>query len=134
MTRDSATNRFMTDETGAATVEAVLWMPFFVLFFGLIADASLLFNAQAALTRVVQDANRGYSIGLLDSETETEDYILARIGAGQGDPATTIETTYAYGIIRTTLTVRAADYMAVGFFNALTDLKLTVTSEHLMES
>jgi Flp pilus assembly protein TadG len=126
--------RFLSDDDGAATIEAVLWMPFFVLVFGLIADASLLFNTQAALTRIVQDANREYSIGLLKSEADTEAFILARVGAVQNDPSTSVKTTYANGLIRTTVTVPAKDYMAVGFFRALTGIHLTVTSEQVMES
>jgi len=134
MSRFTANRRYLSDETGAATIEAVLWVPFFVIVFSLIADASLLFNAQTMLTRVVQDANRAYSVGLLKSEAETESYILARVGAAEGDPDTTCVTTYSYGIIRTKLVVPAGHYLAVGFFDALTRLKLTVTSEQVMES
>lgn len=134
MTRFSANGTYLSDETGAATIEAVLWLPFFIIIFGLITDASLLFNTQSMLTRVVQDANRNYSIGLLKSEAETEDYILARVGAAKGDPDTSVVTTYAYGVIRTKLVVPAGAYMAIGLFDALTNLRLTVTSEQVMES
>lgn len=133
MKRIFARPTYLSDETGAATIEAVLWLPFFVALFALITDASLLFNAQSMLTRVVQDANRAYSIGLLKSETETEAYVRARVGAAQNDPDTTVVTTYAYGIIRTKLVVPAGHYMAVGLFDALTHIRLTVTSEQLME-
>ena len=133
MKRSSANHTYLSDETGAATIEAVLWLPFFIFIFGLITDASLLFNTQSMLTRVVQDANRAYSIGLLKSEAETEDYVLARVGAARGEPDTTVETTYAYGIIRTKLVVPAGAYMAVGLFDALTGIHLTVTSEQVME-
>jgi len=134
MRRIFAPRRFLSDEAGAATIEAVLWLPFFIIVFGLITDASLLFNTQSMLTRVVQDANRAYSIGLLKDETETQNYILARVGAAQGDPDTTVVTTYAYGVIRTKLVVPAGAYMAIGLFDALTQLRLTVTSEQVMES
>ena len=35
--------RFRREEGGSATIEAVLWLPFFVIFFVMIADVSLVF-------------------------------------------------------------------------------------------
>ena len=126
---------FARNEDGSATIETVLWLPFFVALFALIADASLMFNAQASLTRTVQDANRAYSVGILESETEAESYVLARIGAdASADADTTIQTTVADGIISTTVSVEAGHFTAIGVFNTFTDLRLTVQAQHMMES
>lgn len=125
---------FVKNEDGAASIETILWLPFFVGVFGLIADTSLMFNAQAALTRTVQDANRAYSIGLFDSPAEAEAYILERVGAAKDDQDTSISTTVTNGIIETTVIVDAGHYQAVGLFDALTGLRMTVTARHLMES
>ena len=126
---------FRRDQDGSATIEGVLWMPVFILIFGLIADASLLFHAQAQLTRIVQDANRAYSVGRLDSEIETQNFIRARLGAVALDANTSVTTTVnGAGIIQTIVNVPAYEYAAVGFFTALTTFSLTISSQHVMES
>lgn len=38
--------RFRRDERGSATIEAVIWLPMFVIFFVMIADVSLVFFRQ----------------------------------------------------------------------------------------
>lgn len=126
--------KFGKDENGSATIESVLWMPIFILIFSLIADASLLFHAQANLTRIVQDANRNYSIGRLDTNAETEAYVLARLGNAAGDPDTTIDTTVSLGVITTRVSVPAYNFVATGFFTSLMSIDLSVTAQHLMES
>ena len=60
-----ALRRLLRAEEGSATVEVVLWIPFFLFLIALIADASLLFNRQAQMLRDVQNANRAYSVGRL---------------------------------------------------------------------
>lgn len=55
--------RFRRDERGSATIEAVLWLPMFVIFFVMIADVSLVFFRQTEVMRVVQDGNRALSVG-----------------------------------------------------------------------
>lgn len=70
--------RFARDESGAVTVEAVLWIPFFFFVLMLITDASLAFYARAQAYRVVEDALRQYSIGKLASEGATDTYIEDR--------------------------------------------------------
>lgn len=137
MFKDHCTHKFpkfLRSESGAATIETVLWLPFFVGIFGLIVDASLMFNAQAALTRTVQDANRAYSIGLLDSDSATEEFVLARVGAAKDDEDTVIQTSVSDGVITTVLSVQAGHYMAIGLFDAITNMNITVASQHLKES
>ena len=125
---------FIRGQEGSATIETVLWLPFFIGIFGLIVDASLMFNAQAALTRTVQDANRAYSIGRIASASEAEAYVMARVGAAKNDTETTVVTTVTNGVINTTVTVAAGHYMAVGLFDAITNMKLNITAQHLMET
>jgi len=44
---------FREETDGLATIESVLWLPFFVFFLVLIADTSFIFHNQALITRVV---------------------------------------------------------------------------------
>ena len=38
-------------------VEAVLWLPIFLVIFGLMVDSALVFHGQSKVLRVVQDAD-----------------------------------------------------------------------------
>ena len=52
--------QFSRDQDGAVTVEAVLWIGFFlVLLFG-IAEWAFVFHGQARALDVAQETNRGY--------------------------------------------------------------------------
>jgi len=121
------------DERGNATVETVLWLPIYVLFFSLIVDASMMFNAQSHLTRLAQDASRRYSIGLFPNDAAAEDYIKARIGNAKDAPRTEVHVTVADSIISTEIIVDAGLYMAVGFFDVLDHIQLHVRSQHFKE-
>ncbi len=55
--------RLAVRDDGTATVEAVLWLPVFLLFFCLVADAALVFYNKNQIHRLVQDTNRRLSVG-----------------------------------------------------------------------
>ena len=71
--------RFLRREDGSAMVEAVLWLPIFLVIFGLMVDSALVFHGQSKVLRVVQDANRNMSIGRLDTDDDVETYITTRL-------------------------------------------------------
>ena len=58
--------RFQTEEDGGTTIEAVLWIPLFLLLFVILADASLLFMNQARIKRIMQDGNRQMAVGTIE--------------------------------------------------------------------
>ena len=123
--------RFRREEGGSATIEAVLWLPFFVIFFVMIADVSLVFFRQTEVLRVVQDANRAFSVGRLGSASETEQFVKDRIA-----PLTTsaqVKTTIESGVIDTRALVPVEDLVAVGMFNFLSGYFVAVESNHYVE-
>ncbi len=69
--------RFKRDESGAAAVELALWMPFFWLVFGLIVDATMLFQQQTQFVDVAREASRQVSIDKMTA-VEAHAYILER--------------------------------------------------------
>ena len=71
----------LQDESGTATIEAVLWLPVFIAFFCLVADASFIFFGQNKAYRIVQDANRKLSIGRLSTAVEVEQYITTQFAS-----------------------------------------------------
>lgn len=128
--------RFSREDSGSATVEAVLWIPVFVMFMVLAVDASFLFFGQNKAHRIVQDVNRQYSVGWHADATEVRDAILARLSvmapsATAGDISV---TTGVGGVITTTVSLDASDLVAVGSFTSLMDATVFVTSTHMVEN
>jgi Flp pilus assembly protein TadG len=123
---------FTRDDDGAATIEAVLWIPFFLTLFMALADISMIFNGQSRLQRIVQDANRNLSIGRLRTEADTEAFILSR--AQPIAPHATAHTTVTAGLITSSLSVPIEDLDVVGVVAAFRGSSLTVRSDHLMEN
>lgn len=131
-----AVRRRIAAEDGSATVEAVLWIPFFIFLLALIADASFLFHRQAQMLRAVQDANRAYSTGQFDSPDEVRDALVAQYSPLSADveAASILDTdTVPSGIIRTTLSVPARDVNSIGIIASLSNLTLSVTAQHYRE-
>ena len=126
----TALQRFR-DDSGAITVEAVLWVPFFVFFFIIIADVSLMFHGQSKAIRIVQDGNRHASSGYFMTKAEVEENILTAIQLFA--PNATVDTTYGALDVATTVVIPASDLQAVGLIAKFAGLNITITSNHLLE-
>lgn len=127
---------WVRDEKGSATIEAALWIPFFILLLALIADASFLFNRQAQMLRSVQDVNRAFSTGQIGSTAQVEAILAAQFaGTSQGVrvQSTLDSGTVPGGIIRTSLSIPARDLVSIGIISGLTNLNITVVSAHYRE-
>lgn len=124
--------RFTGRDDGTATVEAVLWFPIFILIFGLMVDAAMIFHGQAKVLRVIQDGNRNYSIGRLTTNEETQTYVQQTL-AGI-DIEATVTTTNVAGVATTTVRVPAAQLQILGYFSALQSLEIEVSSDHMLEN
>lgn len=120
------------EEDGAATVEFVLWLPVIAFLFGLVADTAMIFGGQAQVLRVVQDANRAMSIGLVRNADDTQRRILA--GIVKIAPNASVATTVESGVIRSTVSIPVTDLTATGLVDAFTDFNVTVFAQHLAES
>lgn len=128
--KSSLVRRFRRED-GAVTVEAVIWIPFFVFCLTLIADAALIFYGQARALKVAQDANRALSVGTFTTYDATETYIEnALVGMSPNATATTGSND---GLITTVITLPASDLAAVGFFTALTSFDMQVVAQMVQE-
>ncbi len=128
----TAIRKFLRRETGAATVETVLWFPLFIAVFGLMLDVAMIFHGQAKVLRVVQDGNREYSIGRIATPGAAETYIENVLaGIGIRGTATTSEKA---GVAHTVVRVQASELQVIGYFTAFTGLQVTVTAEHMIEN
>ncbi|MBC7144151.1 MAG: hypothetical protein H5U24_01965 [Thioclava marina] len=69
--------RLIRDEEGSATIEGLLWLPLFVGLMGITVDVSMVFNAHARIKGVLEDVDRAYSVGRLESTAQVEERVAA---------------------------------------------------------
>lgn len=124
--------RFLRDDRGAATVEAVLWLPVFIAFLALMVDTALMFGSQSRALRVVQDANRTLSVGRFTTPEETQDYVRGQL-LGMS-PNVFVSTVVESGIISTVAVIPAADVVATGLITTFADLQISVSAQHMSEN
>lgn len=124
-------SRFRAGEEGAATVEAVIWTPLLFGFLIMVADVSMIFNGQARMMRIVQDTNRGLSVGRIQTAEEAMEVIRQKMADVTEN--TSVTTTITDGVIRTTLSVSASELDVVGWMAPLLSAPVTVSSEHFVE-
>jgi Flp pilus assembly protein TadG len=120
------------NESGGATVEAVLWMPFFVFLFSLVVDASLVFGGQAEILRIVQDTNRGLSLGRYADIAAAKIHIETEIA--ELSPGAAVTVAVADGIITSFVVIPARDLTATGIFDGFADVNILVKAQHLSEA
>ena len=125
-------NRFGKDTDGAVTVEASIWLPFFILFLFGIVEMALVFHGQARALQVAQDANRSFSTGEFADADETATWVKGSL-AGFSDQVKA-KTWIERGVITTAVQIPAADLAGnIGIFSVLSDLNITVTSQQVLE-
>lgn len=123
---------FPRKDDGAATIEFVLWLPVMAFLLGLVADTAMIFGGQAQVLRVVQNANRATSIGLIRSAEDTQRAILD--GIVQIAPNASVTTSVNGGLITSTVLIPVTDLTATGLVDAFTDFNVAVFAQHLSES
>jgi Flp pilus assembly protein TadG len=79
---------FARNESGAVSVEAVLWLPFFFGFLMLVTDVSMAFYGKAQTYRIVQDVNRALSVGRITTPTQAKTVLINSMNSlfPNGDP------------------------------------------------
>jgi len=122
--------RALGREDGAATIEAILWLPFFLGLFSLMVDISMIFNNQSRITRIIQDGNRQYSVDWLDSTSAVETYVVDKVKPISA--SATAQTTVSLGIITTTVTVPLKDLDLLGLTYVFGG-NWQITADHMYE-
>ncbi len=121
----------MAGTGGGATIEAVLWLPFFMLLLALFADLSMIFTNQSRIQRMVQDANRALAVGRLDSPEAEQAFLQDQLATLS--PKVIVETQVHAGRVTTIVRVPVADLDVIGVASALRGSVLTIRSDHLVE-
>lgn len=136
-------NRFLRDSDGAITVEAVLWVPVYLVFFALITDVSMMFHGYAKAMRIAQDTNRHASTGYLkgandtDTQVETKLEALAKANLDLFSPKATVSTVLDTAAttphVITNISVPSSDLQVIGLFSVFANIDIQVSSVHLLE-
>ncbi len=122
---------FFRDDKGSFTIEALFWLPIFVVVLSIVADTALIYAKQSQVLRVVQDANRQYAVGKFADGAATETYILNLVHAMS--PNATARSTLTNGIITTTVTMPARDLIATGMLPVLSGMNVLVVLQQMKE-
>lgn len=123
--------RFSRSEDGGVTVEAALWIPFWLLFLFGLAQTALIFHGQARMLDIAQDATRAYALGLIDTEASLKSSIKGALATFSNN--VTVNSYVTDGIVKTVVTVPAMDF-GIGVFKSLGAFDLTVASQAVRET
>ena len=110
----------------------MIWIPIFALVLAVVVNVSLVFFSESQMLRVVQDANRAFSLGRLDSTQAAETYISDKLAYLEA--TLDVQTTLNDGVIRTVLTSPATDLMPMSFMRGkFSNVQIIVAADHIVE-
>jgi hypothetical protein len=98
----------------------------------LVADASMIYGAQAQALRITQDANRSMSIGRLRSTAETENFIRGYLVTLS--PNAVITTTVDQGVITSRVVMPASDLSVTKMIPGFANIRIAVSAQHVSEA
>ncbi|TNC72973.1 TadE/TadG family type IV pilus assembly protein [Rubellimicrobium roseum] len=135
---------FARDESGSASIEAVLWIPLFFMVLVLSVQVTLITTAQTKVMRIVQDANRGYALGRLDGTmvcnpgqtadaTATQAYIVSAISGISPRATSTAKVNCATRTITSTVDMPATDLSPFRMLPNTSWLRVTVSAQQIRE-
>lgn len=119
--------RFAARQAGAATLEAALWVPAMILVTMLAMDAVFITMNHARLQRVMDEGNRAFSVGRVDSCAELLALIADRLGAMAPTAVPSCSTDGTY--VTASVTVSAGDLDLSGASGLLDGLTVRARSE-----
>lgn len=130
----SVAARFWRDERGSATIEILLWLPFFLFLVFLTVDASLLYWRHGEMWNVARDVARTIAAGSLDGANDAEltSFVADRLGVTNVS-VLTAPTSDGEGVIVTVR--RNPDFLTTfSFFANLLDDDISATVVMKVES
>lgn len=122
---------FLRAENGSITVETVIWLPLFLALMSAIVDISMVFHRESTMLRVIQDANRAYSVGRIASSDAVERSVLAAVTPYAENAS--VSTTMIDGVISTRLQVPTSDLMPIYTLPAFSDRWVVVETQQFAE-
>ncbi len=129
--------RFRRDESGSATFEALLWVPFFLFLLIALVDAMFLFKNKARVERILQDGNRQYVLGAFEDEanslTALENWIKDRIVAKNLAGSVTATASIDNSILETVVSYPSSSSVPLKDQSLIGNLTMSVAAYNLTE-
>lgn len=121
---------FARNEDGTATVEAVIWLPTFFYILILSVNVTMIFHGYSRVLRVVEDANRGLSIGRIGTATDAAQAIKDNLpNYWNVRPTVTIDN----GLIKTVVKVKTSDMSLLSTMAVFAGSDITIQTQQYLE-
>jgi Flp pilus assembly protein TadG len=128
-----AANAFGRRETGSTSVEAAIWVPFFILFAFGIGQLGLILYGQGRVLRVAEEATRSLAVGEFATDIQAEDWIRAQLAQVSNNVQADAFLDPNGAVIRTVVRVPARDLGGFGIFSSLTGFDVVVRAQQVWE-
>ena len=125
--------RFGRRETGSTSVEAALWVPFFVLFTFGIGQLGLIMYGQARVLGIAEHATRSLAVGEFATDVDAENWIRGQLAQVSNNVQADAFLDPNGAVIRTIVRVPARDLGGFGIFSSLTGFDVVVRAQQVWE-
>ncbi len=123
-------SHFVRREDGAATIEAVLWLPVFFYILALSVDVTMVFHGYSRVIRVVEDVNRGLSVGRIATLDEGKAKIKSAL-SNYKNVSTNI--VIVNGVVETNVSVPVASMVVLGAVTLMMDKNIQIKTQQYVE-
>ena len=121
---------FVRRDDGAATIEAILWLPMFFYILALSIDVTMVFHGYSRVIRVVEDVNRGLSVGRITSIDEGKAKITSGLLNYQNVTAT---IAIVDGVVVTNVSVPVGSMVVLGAVTMMMDKDIQIKTQQYVE-
>lgn len=123
-------SHFVRRDDGAATIEAVLWLPMFFYILALSVDVTMVFHGYSRVIRVVEDVNRGLSVGRITSINEGKAKIASNLSNYRN---VTANIAIVDGVVVTNVSVPVASMVVLGAVTMMMDKDIQIKTQQYVE-
>lgn len=118
------------DESGAATIEAILWLPMFFYVLALSVDVTMVFHSYSRIIRAVEDVNRGLSVGRIKTIDEGKLRISSELSNYKGVQS---DIKIVDNVIVTNVSVPVTSLAFLGAVRPMMDKNVMVKTQQYVE-
>ncbi|MGL4279373.1 MAG: TadE/TadG family type IV pilus assembly protein [Albidovulum sp.] len=126
----SCIRRKARDESGAATIEAILWLPMFFYILAMSVDVTMIFHSYSRIIRAVEDVNRGLSVGRIKTIDEGKQRIAASLSNYKG---VTSDIKIVDNVVVTNVSVPVTSLAFLGAVRPMMDKNVMVKTQQYVE-
>lgn len=128
-----AITHFARREAGSTSVEAALWVPFFVLFTFGVGQLGLILYGQSRVLGIAEEATRSLAVGEFSTDLDAEAWIRVQLAQVSNNVRADSFLSADGSVIETVVRVPASDLGGFGIFSALTGFDIVVRAQQVWE-